>query len=564
MRATRRSLFRCNPFWSDPSWHDLAALLPMVARRPRGFALALLAGAVAQLAAVATPAAGAWLAGRALGGAVPEMLTPGIVLLGLLVPATALGRWWQGHASHDLAFSLIETLQLDLYDGLERSAPDGRRGGDVAATATADAELMEWAFAHLLGDSVGALLVPLAALAALAWISPAVALTVAPVLPVLLLLPVWLARRGGGAGLALRDRVGLLNAVTVEGVRGLADLVGLGAGERWRRRVARLTAAVAAARRRQGRWSGLEAAATEALPALAGLLAVASGAALVAAGRLEATSLPLLLVLAAALPAPLAEIAQATRRLGELGPAATRILAILRLPPAIPDAGGAKPPERHDIRFDAVTFAHPGRPPCLLDVSFTVGQGGFVALSGPSGGGKSSCLDLLLRLREAQGGRILIGGRDIRLLRNADLRRLIAPVLQDIHLFDASVADNIALGRPDAGRDMIERAARLAGIHDAIAALPGGYDARCGKQGTRLSGGQRQRLALARALLMEAPILLLDEATANLDAIGEMALRDAIARIRAERGTTVLMVAHRPATLRMADRVLLLDEGRVK
>lgn len=551
-------------FRRKPSWRDLAALLPLVVRRPRGFALALVAGTAAQAATVATPAAGAWLAGRALGGAGPQALEPGVALLGLLVLATALGRWWQGHASHDLAFSLIETLQLDLYDALERSAPDGRRDGDDAATVTADAELMEWAFAHLLGDSVGALLVPLAALAALASISPAVALTVAPVVPVLLLLPARFARQGAAAGTALRDRLGLLNAVTVEGVRGLADLAALGAGERWRRRIARLTAAAAAARRRQGRWSGLETAVTEALPALAGLLAVVSGSGLVAAGRLEAASLPLLLALAAALPAPLADIAQATRRLGELGPAATRILAILRRPPAVDDDGGAEPPVRYDIRFDSVTFAHPGRPPCLRGVSFAVEHGGFVALAGPSGGGKSTCLDLLLGLRRVSEGQILIGGRDIRRLRSADLRHLIAPVLQDIHLFDASIADNIRLGRPDADRDAIERAARLAGIHDTIASLPGGYDARCGTRGTRLSGGQRQRLALARALLVEAPILLLDEATANLDAMAEEALRSTIAHLRAERGTTVLMVAHRPATLRMADRVLFLDVGRVK
>ncbi|MGB3455657.1 MAG: ATP-binding cassette domain-containing protein, partial [Litorimonas sp.] len=184
-----------------------------------------------------------------------------------------------------------------------------------------------------------------------------------------------------------------------------------------------------------------------------------------------------------------------------------------------------------------------------------------IALVGPSGGGKSTLLNLVPRLFDPQQGTVRVDGHDIRCLSLSDLRRQIALVSQHVSLFAESVADNIALGRPDATREEIVEAAKAANAHDFISALPRGYDTVLGEAGDTLSGGQRQRLGIARALLRDAPILLLDEATSALDAESESKVQAALERL--SEGRTTLVVAHRLSTIRGADRVYVIEDGRV-
>jgi ATP-binding cassette subfamily C protein CydC len=194
-------------------------------------------------------------------------------------------------------------------------------------------------------------------------------------------------------------------------------------------------------------------------------------------------------------------------------------------------------------------------------VSFTVRPGETIALVGHSGAGKSTCTHLLLRFWDVEGGRITIGGHDLRDFPQAGLRELITLVPQDIYLFNISIRDNIRLGKPDASDAEVERAATLALAHDFIAALPHGYDTNAGERGAQLSGGQRQRLAIARAFLRDAPILVMDEAVSNLDTENERLLQAALGQLRA--GRTTLIIAHRLSTIRSADRLVVLDDGRV-
>ena len=194
-------------------------------------------------------------------------------------------------------------------------------------------------------------------------------------------------------------------------------------------------------------------------------------------------------------------------------------------------------------------------------MSFGIEPGEAVALVGHSGAGKSTCANLLLRLWDVQAGSVTVGGIDVRDLLQRDLRSLIAVVPQDVYLFHASVADNLRLGNPDATDDEVRRAARLAQATSFIELLPDGFDTVLGERGASISGGQRQRLAIARALLRDAPILVMDEAVANLDAESEASLREAMAEVARDR--TTLLIAHRPSTIRTADRVVVLDRGRV-
>jgi subfamily B ATP-binding cassette protein MsbA len=212
------------------------------------------------------------------------------------------------------------------------------------------------------------------------------------------------------------------------------------------------------------------------------------------------------------------------------------------------------------VEFSDVRFAYPGTGPILNGLTFTAQPGETIALVGPSGAGKSTVFNLLLRLYDAAGGAICLDGHDVRDVTTGSLRRNLAMVSQDAFLFDATVRENIALGRPGATDEQVREAAKAAAC-DFIDALPGGWSAMAGEGGRNLSGGQRQRIALARALVSDAPVLLLDEATSALDSESEARVQLALSAIAGRR--TVIVIAHRLATVRRASRIYVLDAGRV-
>jgi len=220
-------------------------------------------------------------------------------------------------------------------------------------------------------------------------------------------------------------------------------------------------------------------------------------------------------------------------------------------------------PLRGAIRFEHVEFRYPSRPnaPALHDFNLQVAPGETVALVGPSGAGKSTVFHLLLRFYDPQHGAIRIDGTDLKAISLPALRGAIALVPQDTVIFGASARDNIRFGRVDADEASVIAAAKAAEADEFLSTQPEGYDAHLGERGVRLSGGQQQRIAIARAVLKDAPILLLDEATSNLDAQSEAAVQDAIERLM--RGRTTLVIAHRLATVQSADRIVVMDGGRI-
>ena len=263
---------------------------------------------------------------------------------------------------------------------------------------------------------------------------------------------------------------------------------------------------------------------------------------------------------------------QPVRNLSQLWPtasagiaAAHRMFAAIDARPRIvnaPDAMALKvPPNGGAITFENVHFGYQGDAPILDGVTLDISAGSKVALVGPSGAGKTTIFNLLLRFYERDSGRIAIDGQDIHGVTLESLRAAIGVVTQEATLFDESVADNIALGRPGAGEAEIEQAAKDAAAHDFIREMPQGYRTRVGEGGLKLSGGQRQRIAIARAMLRNAPILLLDEATSALDAESERQVQEALTRLTA--GRTTIVIAHRLSTVRDADQIFVLDRGRV-
>ncbi len=242
--------------------------------------------------------------------------------------------------------------------------------------------------------------------------------------------------------------------------------------------------------------------------------------------------------------------------------AADRVFEIVDAKPKVADRPGALGIEtaRGEIEFSDVHFAYPDGTQALRGLSFTARPGETVAFVGASGAGKSTVFNLLMRLYDADGGSVRLDGLDVRDVIGASLRGQMALVAQDAALFDDTIANNIALGKPGATRAAVEKAARAANAHAFIQAMPGGYDAPAGEMGRNLSGGQRQRVAIARAILRGAPILLLDEATSALDAESEAKVQEALSQFA--RGRTVLIIAHRLSTVRAADRIIVMEDGR--
>jgi ATP-binding cassette subfamily B protein len=254
---------------------------------------------------------------------------------------------------------------------------------------------------------------------------------------------------------------------------------------------------------------------------------------------------------------------QIYRRLERSMTEAAQFTELLLKPPTVLDPAAPEPllSRAADVRFEQVTFAHAGAEPLFVGLELAVPSGTKIGLVGRSGGGKTTLSRLLLRMTDIDTGRILIGGQDISMLRQADLRSLIAYVPQDPAMFHRTLRDNIAFARPDATDAEIRRAAEAAHVTEFADALLDGFDTMVGERGVKLSGGQRQRVALARAILRDAPILLLDEATSALDSESEILVQEALWRLM--EGRTALVVAHRLSTVATMDQLVVLDRGRI-
>ena len=302
---------------------------------------------------------------------------------------------------------------------------------------------------------------------------------------------------------------------------------------------------------------------------LSGFLALAFvvwlGGRRVAAGELDAGGLTAFVLYTTIIAFALASLSSMWTALQRAAGATERLYAIIDEVPEVisPEVAEPMPPSGSPLRFKNVTFAYEGRPddPVLRNIDLTIEAGTTVALVGPSGAGKTTLTALVPRFYDPSEGSVTLGDTDLRSLSLDALRARIALVPQDPVLFSGTVAENIAYGRPGASTSEVIEAAKQANVHDFVVAFPDGYETLCGERGVQLSGGQRQRVAIARAILADPDLLILDEATSNLDAESESLIQDALRRVT--HGRTTLIIAHRLSTVRDADLIVVLDDGRL-
>jgi ATP-binding cassette subfamily C protein CydD len=517
------------------------------------------------------------LASAAAGAGIAALSGPLIALLAVL--AARAGTSYGGEvASLRAAATIKSQLRRKVVAHVLRLGPawlGGQQAGELATLSTRGLDGLDAYFARYLPQLVLACLVPVAVLVRVAvadWIS---AVVIAATLP---LVPVFAILVGLHTKAQTRQQWTLLARLSghfLDVVEGLPTLKVFGRAKAQADVIAAVTDAHRAATMRTLRVAFLSAFVLELAATLAtALVAVEVGLRLLA-GHLDFQTALLVLLLTPEAFLPLRAVGAQFHASIEGATAAERAFAILDTPlpaqlapaDARPAASPIPPAAAADLRRDTirlheVTLTYPGRDrPALDQVSLAIRPGEHITLTGPSGAGKTSLLALLLRFTEAGSGTIEAGRADLAAIPAAAWRAQIAWVPQHPHLFAGTAAQNIALGRPDAGRAAVTAAAELAGAASFIDELPAGYDTQLGERGLRLSAGQRQKIAIARAFLRDAPLLLLDEPTAHLDPISAAGIREALGVLMA--GRTVLHVTHRGGWAPGTDRVLVLDHGRL-
>ncbi len=524
-------------------------------------------GAATIICGVGLLATSGYLISRAAERPAVLSLTVAIVGVRFFGLARPVLRYVERLASHDLALRALARARVRSYERLEPLAParlDGYRHGDLLSRLVADVDALQ--NLHLRG-----LTPPLVAVAAGAAsvAAPAACLPAAPLVLALGLLagaaavPATAVLLGRRSARREATDAGHLSAELVELVRGAPELVAYGrAGERLERLRGADTALAASARR-----AALAEGAADAIRVLVtgatvvGVLAVSVQAH--ADGRLDRVLIAALALLALASFEAVQPLGQSARELVQTLAAGRRVLELTEREPAVADPADPVPGFRGvpPLALESVRARYgPGEPTVLNGVTLRLDPGARVALVGPSGAGKTTVTNLLLRFLDPEAGRVTLAGRDLREYRQEDVRRLIAVAGQDSYLFSTSIRENVRLACPDASDVQVEEALRRAQIWEWVETLPDRWDTLVGEEGRELSGGQRQRIALARALLAGAPILVLDEPTAHLDVPTAEALLDDVLDVAA--GRSVLLITHRPERLERMDEVVALPAGR--
>ena len=500
------------------------------------------------------------------GAPMDALLVPAIATALAIVLRAALEQM-RVMLAHGTAAQVQDVLRARLYDKIVALGPgwfSGSRTGGVMLTMIDGVEQLQSYFGQYLPQLCVSACAPVAIFAFMAWWDLPVAGVMLAAALFGLTLPALVHRQNRDSAVARQQSFKAFGEEFLDALQGLATLKAFGQG----RACARMLAGKARKLSADTMWvlvaSVMARGITDVAIAVGAAAALVLGVYRVTSGAMSLEALLIVLMAGTEIFRPLRDLRTVLHQ-GLVGQsAATGMLTLLNAEETAPTGGSAIAAVREQpgIAFEGVHFAYPGvRKAALEGLTFSLAPGERVGVVGASGAGKSSVVRLLLRLYDPQQGVVRIGGDDLRALDPEHVRRLIAVVAQDTYLFHGTVEYNLRLGRPDASEHEIEAAARAANAHDFIVALPEGYRTMIGERGTRLSGGQRQRLAIARALLLDAPILVLDEALSSVDAENEAVIQQALDRLM--QGRTTLILAHRLSSVIAADRILVLDHGRV-
>ncbi|WP_406408546.1 ABC transporter ATP-binding protein/permease [Streptomyces halstedii] len=499
---------------------------------------------------------------RALFGDTPEDAWPWLIAFGIVIAVYAVLRYVSDLSGFHVGTELLRGMYHRLGEHLGR-LPIGwynaGRLGEISVLASRGVLQAMSVIAHLLAPFISACVTPLTIVVVMLVFNWQMGLAALVAVPVVAAIQIWTGRSmvAGDEERAERDEQATGRVIEFLQVQPV-----LRAGGRTTERFRLLDDSLRDVERASRRST------FSALPGAVGLTLVVQtmftallvlGAYLALDGDVGVAEILTILVLAARCADPVLSLTDIGGKLRGARSVLAKLDTVLQTEP-LPEPAEPLQPDGHDLEFDSVTFRHGDR--TVFDhASLTVPQGQRLAVVGPSGSGKSTLLQLLARFYDVDAGAVRVGGVDVRAMNAEELMARIAIVFQDVYLFDGTIEENIRLGRPDADEADVRAAATAARLDEVIERLPGGWAADVGEGGALLSGGERQRVSIARALLKDAPIVLLDEVTSALDPVNEAAVHEGIERLMA--GRTVVMVAHRMRTVQRADRVIFIDEGRI-
>src|SRR5262247_727049 len=550
-----------------PQYRVLLKLAPYL----RAHARTVAAGALCALVSGALAGAIAWLVKPVMDGIFIRRDVGMLTLIPLAILAVSIVKgaaaYGEGYFIAAASERAVARLRREVYahiQGMPVSFFISQHSGELQARVVTDVNRVARLFSYLVVDTVrrsGTIAAMLVVMFVRSWALALVAVVIFPALGAV----VWvLGRQLYRINRRTRERVAELFVVLQESFTGAKIVKAFGREQSEQKRWDRLNRRLLDLALKDINIDELSKAVIEVLGAVSIVGIVWYAGSLVIAGQMTPGDAFSFMAAVALLQRAVSEQIRSFNTVQQSLPSVERVFEVLDTPPTIVDAPGARPVRdfRDRLVFEDVSFRYPGaESDALRHVSLTIERGERVAFVGLSGSGKSTLMDLLPRLNDVSAGRITIDGCDLRQISLTSLRGLFGLVTQGTFLFRDTVEYNIAYGKPGAGREEIEEAARRAHAHDFIMALPEGYQTVVGERGVKLSGGQRQRIAIARAFVKNPPILILDEATSELDAESEALIQDALADLM--RGRTLLIVAHRLRTVRDADRVVVVHEGRI-
>ena len=522
-------------------------------------------------------------AAKLLEGLSDSLLSGGVVLEGAVRLPIATGSFFailflvavlrgvlhygEQYCNHFIAFKLLAIVRHKVFANLRRLCPaklEGKDRGDLISIITSDIELLEVFYAHTISPIAIAVIVSIFMTAfigrqnALAGLLACIAY-----LTVGVAIPLAIGRAGGERGLAFRNGFGELNSYVLDSIRGVDETIQYDGGEMRRKDIEDRSVRLS---KLQRGLAGLEA--TQTSLTNAAILIFSFGMLFFMMYEYKEGNVTFSNVLLATVSmmgsfGPVLALSNLANSLNQTLAAGERVLSILEEEPQVVELTDGVDVETFEgAGAYGVTFAYGGEN-ILSDYTIEIPKGKVVGIYGASGSGKSTLLRLLMRFWDVSSGQIRLSGVDVRAINTASLRDMESYVEQETYLFHDTIANNIAIGRLDATREEIVEAAKKASIHEFIMTLPDGYDTKVGELGDTLSGGERQRIGIARAFLHDAPLMLLDEPTSNLDSLNEGIILKSLVEAMTSGEKTVLLVSHRKSTLSIADRIYKMESGRL-
>lgn len=532
------------------------------------FIISIIYGIFNSVFALLTVLTGAYIASAALFKMSTEKILYLFIPLIIFIIGKGLFAFLEMYECHLVSYGVIEKIRNLLYDSISKTAPQStgkKRSGSITSVFVEDVEATEVFYAHTAGSYIIAVVCTVLYLTALSFLSFKISAAVFAACILVAAVPYFFNPITKKIGEEIRDGLAEVNAEAVDTVQGLREILIFGKEKKYIEKVAADTLRLNKKEIRDGRFKGLHSLVINLITSAVLISTILLAHSEVIAGSLKPEMVSVVIIFSLFAFVPIMSVSVTAGAMNISNGAAKRILDILEEEPAVKDRVPYIPQNKSSVKgnieFKDVKFSYEKGTEVLHGVNFTVKAGESIALTGESGAGKSTIANLLMRFYEPDSGAIYIDGKNIKDIHQNSLRDIIAYVPQDVYLFNKTIKENISLACPDASDEEIKQAAKVAMADGFIKRLEQGYDTNVGERGVQLSGGEKQRIAIARAVLKNSPILLMDEAVSNLDSESEALFRQALNNIR--KNKTIITIAHRPSTIKEADRVIKIENGKI-